>query len=108
MKNNNTILLLIILILLVVNLFQSKERIVIDNTGKIELIQKELGLLYKSNSQFNQKITSIDSNLQKVNSSIVLVQSNLQKIKTSTKQKIDSVEKFQYSDLIFFFNERYK
>jgi cell division protein FtsL len=108
MKNNNTILLLIILILLVVNLFQSKERIVIDNTGNLESIQKELDLLYKSNLQLNQKITGIDSNVQKVNYSIILVQSNLQKIKSSTKSKVDSVDRYSYSDLGKFFNERYK
>jgi hypothetical protein len=108
MKNNNTILLLIILILAVVNLFLSKERIVIDNTGKINQIEKEVDSLINLNSQLEKKITSIDSNLQKVNFNIVLVQSNLQKIKTSTKQKIDSVDRYSYSDLIIFFNERYK
>jgi septal ring factor EnvC (AmiA/AmiB activator) len=108
MRTSSNLLLLIIIILLLVNLFQAKTRIPQIDTGKLESIQKELDLLYKSNLQLNQQITGIDSNLQKVSSSIVLVQSNLQKIRINTKSRIDSVDRYSYSDLGKFFSDRYK
>jgi prefoldin subunit 5 len=111
MKNrNSSILLLILICLLGYNIFsmnQLKTDIEMYNQ-KIDSIQHNIDSVVIVNRNLDIKIDSISSEIGLLDTDITSVNTNIKNIKVKTNEKVNSVNKFNFSDLNKFFTDRYE
>lgn len=111
MKNrNSSILLLILICLLGYNIFsmnQLKTDIEMYNQ-KIDSIQHNIDSVVLVNKNLDIKIDSISSEIGLLDTDITSVNTNIKNIKVNTNEKVNSVNKFNFSDLNQFFTNRYE
>ena len=111
MKNrNSSILLLILICLLGYNIFsmnQLKTDIEMYNQ-KIDSIQHNIDSVVIVNKNLDIKIDSISSEIGLLDTDITSVNKNITNIKVNTNEKVNSVNKFNFSDLNKFFTDRYE
>lgn len=111
MKNGNSSFLLLILIcLLGYNIFSTKQLktdIEMYNQ-KIDSIQHNIDSVVLVNKNLDIKIDSISSEIGLLDTDITSVNTNIRNIKVNTNEKVNSVNKFNFSDLNKFFTDRYE
>ena len=111
MKNQNiSFLLLILICLLGYNIFSTKQLktdIEMYNQ-KIDSIQHNIDSVVIVNRNLDIKIDSISSEIGLLDTDITSVNKNIKNIKVNTNEKVNSVNKFNFSDLNKFFTDRYE
>jgi peptidoglycan hydrolase CwlO-like protein len=111
MKNQSVSFLLLILIcLLGYNIFSTKQLktdIEMYNQ-KIDSIQHNIDSVVIVNKNLDIKIDSIYSEIGLLDTDITSVNTNIKNIKVKTNEKVNSVNKFNFSDLNKFFTDRYE
>jgi peptidoglycan hydrolase CwlO-like protein len=111
MKNQNiSFLLLVLICLLGYNIFSTKQLktdIEMYNQ-KIDSIQHNIDSVVIVNRNLDIKIDSISSEIGLLDTDITSVNTNIKNIKVKTNEKVNSVNKFNFSDLNKFFTDRYE
>jgi hypothetical protein len=111
MKNQSVSFLLLVLIcLLGYNIFSTKQLktdIEMYNQ-KIDSIQHNIDSVVLVNKNLDIKIDSIYSEIGLLDTDITSVNRNIKNIKVNTNEKVNSVNKFNFSDLNKFFTDRYE
>jgi hypothetical protein len=111
MKNGNVSFLLLVLIcLLAYNIYSTKQLktdIEMYNQ-KIDSIQHNIDSVVLVNKNLDLKIDSISSEIGLLDTDITSVNTNIRNIKVNTNEKVNSVNKFNFSDLNKFFTDRYE
>jgi peptidoglycan hydrolase CwlO-like protein len=111
MKNGNSSFLLLVLIcLLGYNIYSTKQLktdIEMYNQ-KIDSIQHNIDSVVIVNKNLDIKIDSISSEIGLLDTDITSVNKNITNIKVNTNEKVNSVNKFNFSDLNKFFTDRYE
>jgi prefoldin subunit 5 len=111
MKNQNiSFLLLVLICLLGYNIFSTKQLktdIEMYNQ-KIDSIQHNIDSVVIVNRNLDIKIDSISSEIGLLDTDITSVNTNIKNIKVNTNEKVNSVNKFNFSDLNKFFTDRYE
>jgi peptidoglycan hydrolase CwlO-like protein len=111
MKNQNiSFLLLVLICLLAYNIFSTKQLktdIEMYNQ-KIDSIQHNIDSVVLVNKNLDIKIDSIYSEIGLLDTDITSVNTNIKNIKVKTNEKVNSVNKFNFSDLNKFFTDRYE
>jgi peptidoglycan hydrolase CwlO-like protein len=111
MKNQNiSFLLLVLICLLGYNIFSTKQLktdIEMYNQ-KIDSIQHNIDSVVIVNRNLDIKIDSISSEIGLLDTDITSVNKNIKNIKVNTNEKVNSVNKFNFSDLNKFFTDRYE
>jgi peptidoglycan hydrolase CwlO-like protein len=111
MKNQNiSFLLLVLICLLGYNIFSTKQLktdIEMYNQ-KIDSIQHNIDSVVLVNKNLDIKIDSIYSEIGLLDTDITSVNTNIKNIKVKTNEKVNSVNKFNFSDLNKFFTDRYE
>jgi len=111
MKNGNVSFLLLVLIcLLAYNIYSTKQLktdIEMYNQ-KIDSIQHNIDSVVLVNKNLDLKIDSISSEIGLLDTDITSVNTNIRNIKVNTNEKVNSVDKFNFSDLNKFFTDRYE
>lgn len=104
------ILFVITMILLGWNLFRTSKVLtnIEEYNTKIEKLEKDVQLSYKSNDSIYKRIDVIDKEINKFGAKVVEINNNIVKIKTETNEKIIHVDDYTFSDLEKFFSDRYK
>lgn len=111
MKNGNSSFLLLILICLIGYSIYSTKQIKTDiemYNQKIDSIQHNIDSVVLVNKKLDVKIDSIYSEIGFIDNDIDKVQTNIINIKGKTNEKVDAVNKFNFSDLNKFFTDRYE
>lgn len=108
--DKQSVLLIIIIVLCCYNLFQINgvKTDVKKYDDKIKHIQTEIDSTFRRNEKLNEQISSIDSGINNINTDIDKTTKNITIIKNQTNEKIDSVNRFTFSDLTKFFSDRYE
>jgi len=111
MKNGNSSFLLLVLIcLLGYNIYSTKQLktdIEMYNQ-KIDSIQHNIDSVVIVNKNLDIKIDSISSEIGLLDTDITSVNKNITNIRVNTNEKVNSVNKFNFSDLNKFFTDRYE
>ena len=111
MKNGNVSFLLLVLIcLLGYNIYSTKQlkTDVEMYNQKIDSIQHNIDSVVLVNKNLDIKIDSIYSEIGLLDTDIESVHTNIKNIKVKTNEKVNSVNKFNFSDLNKFFTDRYE
>jgi len=106
---NQYLVLIVILGLLVFNLYNMRQ-IKTDIDGfneKIENIGKEIDSIQTMNTELDNLIESLHTELQLIDGDIDRVQNNIFTIRRNTDEKRNSVNNFTISELQEFFAKRY-
>ena len=74
---------------------------------KIENIGKEIDSIQTMNTELDEMISSLHSELELLDGDINKVQNNIYTIRRNTDEKINSVDKLNISELQEFFTKRY-
>jgi prefoldin subunit 5 len=75
---------------------------------KIDSIQHNIDSVVTVNKNLDIKIDSISSEIGLLDTDITSVNTNIKNIKVKTNEKVNSVNKFNFSDLNKFFTDRYE
>ena len=75
---------------------------------KIDSIQHNIDSVVLVNKNLDIKIDSIYSEIGLLDTDITSVNTNIKNIKVKTNEKVNSVNKFNFSDLNKFFTDRYE
>ena len=75
---------------------------------KIDSIQHNIDSVVLVNKNLDIKIDSISSEIGLLDTDITSVNTNIKNIKVNTNEKVNSVNKFNFSDLNQFFTNRYE
>lgn len=111
MKNgNSSFLLLVIICLLGYNIFSTKQlkTDVEFYNKKIDSIQNNIDSVIIVNKKLDLKIDSIYSEIELLDTNVETVYTNIKNIKINTNEKVNSVNQFNFSDLVKFFTDRYE
>ena len=103
------LILIVILGIVVFNLYNMRQ-IKTDINGfneKIENIGKEIDSIQYMNTQLDNLIESLHTEIQLIDGDIDRVQNNIYSIRRNTDEKINSVDKLTISELQEFFTKRY-
>ncbi len=103
------LILIVILGIVVFNLYNMRQ-IKTDIDGfneKIENIGKEIDSIQDMNTQLDNLIESLHTEIQLIDGDIDRVQNNIYSIRRNTDEKINSVDKLTISELQEFFTKRY-
>jgi len=103
------LILIVILGIVVFNLYNMRQ-IKTDIDGfneKIENIGKEIDSIQYMNTQLDNLIESLHTEIQLIDGDIDRVQNNIYSIRRNTDEKINSVDKLTISELQEFFTKRY-
>jgi peptidoglycan hydrolase CwlO-like protein len=110
MKNQNISFLLLVLICLLGYSIYSTKQLKTDiemYNQKIDSIQYNIDSVVIANKNLDIKIDSISSEIGLLDTDITSVNTNIKNIKVNTNEKVNSVNKFSFSDLNKFFTDRY-
>ena len=111
MKNQNISFLLLVLICLLGYSIYSTKQLKTDiemYNQKIDSIQYNIDSVVIANKNLDIKIDSISSEIGLLDTDITSVNTNIKNIKVNTNEKVNSVDKFNFSDLNKFFTNRYE
>ena len=111
MKNQNISFLLLVLICLLGYSIYSTKQLKTDiemYNQKIDSIQHNIDSVVIVNKNLDIKIDSISSEIGLLDTDITSVNKNITNIKVNTNEKVNSVNKFNFSDLNKFFTDRYE
>jgi peptidoglycan hydrolase CwlO-like protein len=111
MKNQNISFLLLVLICLLGYSIYSTKQLKTDiemYNQKIDSIQHNIDSVVLVNKNLDIKIDSISSEIGLLDTDITSVNKNITNIKVNTNEKVNSVNKFNFSDLNKFFTDRYE
>jgi len=111
MKNQNISFLLLVLICLLGYSIYSTKQLKTDiemYNQKIDSIQHNIDSVVIANKNLDIKIDSISSEIGLLDTDITSVNTNIKNIKVNTNEKVNSVDKFNFSDLNKFFTDRYE
>jgi peptidoglycan hydrolase CwlO-like protein len=111
MKNQNISFLLLVLICLLGYSIYSTKQLKTDiemYNQKIDSIQHNIDSVVLVNKNLDIKIDSISSEIGLLDTDITSVNKNIKNIKVNTNEKVNSVNKFNFSDLNKFFTDRYE
>jgi peptidoglycan hydrolase CwlO-like protein len=111
MKNQNISFLLLVLICLLGYSIYSTKQLKTDiemYNQKIDSIQHNIDSVVIVNKNLDIKIDSISSEIGLLDTDITSVNKNIKNIKVNTNEKVNSVNKFNFSDLNKFFTDRYE
>ena len=111
MKNQNISFLLLVLICLLGYSIYSTKQLKTDiemYNQKIDSIQHNIDSVVLVNKNLDIKIDSIYSEIGLLDTDITSVNTNIKNIKVKTNEKVNSVNKFNFSDLNKFFTDRYE
>jgi peptidoglycan hydrolase CwlO-like protein len=111
MKNQSVSFLLLVLICLLGYSIYSTRQLKTDiemYNQKIDSIQHNIDSVVIANKNLDIKIDSISSEIGLLDTDITSVNTNIKNIKVNTNEKVNSVDKFNFSDLNKFFTDRYE
>ncbi len=111
MKNGNVSFLLLVLICLLAYSIYSTKQLKTDiemYNQKIDSIQHNIDSVVLVNKNLDLKIDSISSEIGLLDTDITSVNTNIRNIKVNTNERVNSVHKFNFSDLNKFFTDRYE
>lgn len=111
MKNQSVSFLLLVLICLLGYSIYSTKQLKTDiemYNQKIDSIQHNIDSVVIVNKNLDIKIDSISSEIGLLDTDITSVNKNITNIKVNTNEKVNSVNKFNFSDLNKFFTDRYE
>jgi peptidoglycan hydrolase CwlO-like protein len=111
MKNQSVSFLLLVLICLLGYSIYSTRQLKTDiemYNQKIDSIQHNIDSVVIVNKNLDIKIDSISSEIGLLDTDITSVNKNITNIKINTNEKVNSVNKFNFSDLNKFFTDRYE
>lgn len=111
MMNYKQIILFSLIILLLGYIIFTTNNIKTDvglYNQKIDSIQQTVDSATEVNKQADIKLSKIDTNISVINNEINRVEKNITIIKNQTNEKVNSVDKFSYTELEQFFSNRYK
>jgi peptidoglycan hydrolase CwlO-like protein len=111
MKNQSVSFLLLVLICLLGYSIYSTRQLKTDiemYNQKIDSIQHNIDSVVIANKNLDIKIDSISSEIGLLDTDITSVNKNITNIKVNTNEKVNSVNKFNFSDLNKFFTDRYE
>ena len=111
MKNQSVSFLLLVLICLLGYSIYSTRQLKTDiemYNQKIDSIQHNIDSVVIVNKNLDIKIDSISSEIGLLDTDITSVNKNITNIKVNTNEKVNSVNKFNFSDLNKFFTDRYE
>ena len=110
MKRGQSVIIWVLAALMVYNIFvNNKIRTNIQEyEDKIDNLQTKVDSVNTLNKELDMKINSLHTQIEIIDSDISNVQTNIRTIKFKTNEKVNSVDRFTFTELEQFFSERYE
>lgn len=110
MKYIKNIILVVLIILVAYNLFTNNgiRTDVEAYNRKIDSLQNEIDSVENANVVLDGHIEKVDNELNVVESRVITINKNITEIKNKTNEKVDAVNNYNVSELMWFFTNRYE
>jgi uncharacterized protein YlxW (UPF0749 family) len=104
------IILVILIILVGYNIFtnNSIRTDVEAYNRKIDSLQNEIDSVENANVVLDNHIEKVDTELTQVETRVITINKNITELKTQTNEKVDAVNTYTPSELMWFFTNRYE
>jgi len=104
------IILVILIILVGYNIFtnNSIRTDVEAYNRKIDSLQNEIDSVENANIVLDGHIEKVDTELTQVETRVITINKNITELKTQTNEKVDAVNTYTPSELMWFFTNRYE
>jgi hypothetical protein len=104
------IILVILIILVGYNIFtnNSIRTDVEAYNRKIDSLQNEIDSVENANIVLDSHIEKVDGELTQVETRVITINKNITELKTQTNEKVDAVNTYTPSELMWFFTNRYE
>ena len=110
MKYIKNIILVVLIVLVGYNIFtnNSIRTDVEAYNRKIDSLQTEIDSVENANVVLDGHIEKVDNELTQVETRVITINKNITEIKNKTNEKVDAVNNYTPSELIWFFTNRYE
>jgi deoxyribose-phosphate aldolase len=110
MKYIKNIILVVLIVLVGYNLFtnNSIRTDVEAYNRKIDSLQNEIDSVENANVVLDGHIEKVDSEITHVETKVTKIQENITEIKIQTNEKVNAVNSYTPSELVWFFTNRYE
>ena len=110
MKYIKNIILVVLIVLVGYNIFtnNSIRTDVEAYNRKIDSLQNEIDSVENANVVLDGHIEKVDNELTQVETRVITINKNITEIKNKTNEKVDAVNNYTPSELIWFFTNRYE
>jgi peptidoglycan hydrolase CwlO-like protein len=110
MKYIKNIILVVLIVLVGYNIFtnNSIRTDVEAYNRKIDSLQNEIDSVENANVVLDGHIEKVDSEITHVETKVTKIQENITEIKIQTNEKVNAVNSYTPSELVWFFTNRYE
>ena len=110
MKYIKNIILVVLIVLVGYNIFTNNgiRTDVEAYNRKIDSLQNEIDAVENANKALDGHIDKVDNELNIVETRVTTINKNITEIKTHTNEKVNAVNDYTPSELIWFFTNRYE
>jgi len=110
MKYIKNIILVVLIVLVAYNIFtnNSIRTDVEAYNRKIDSLQNEIDSVENANVVLDGHIEKVDNELTQVETRVITINKNITEIKNKTNEKVDAVNNYTPSELMWFFTNRYE
>jgi peptidoglycan hydrolase CwlO-like protein len=110
MKYIKNIILVVLIVLVGYNIFtnNSIRTDVEAYNKKIDSLQNEIDSVENANVVLDGHIEKVDSEITHVETKVTKIQENITEIKIQTNEKVNAVNSYTPSELVWFFTNRYE